>query len=197
MAKKFQVQLVNYLVKSYFENDSGQFAKRTGYTKQQIENWQSGKHTPHQATLRWLLSATFAPEFKVAVEFAPIVFGKAREIRQKLKLVLKDHSENCGVYSFYDSMCNVVYVGKASNGFLGEMYQQLRGNLGVAFPKAVKKSPTRRWQVVRYVSAYEVPSVEHLDYPKHVESLILRLSKPVGNKVLGNLARSTPPRPPK
>lgn len=32
------------------------------------------------------------------------------------------------------------------------------------------------------------------DYPKHVEPPVLRLSKPVGNKVLGTLKRSAPPK---
>lgn len=33
-----------------------------------------------------------------------------------------------------------------------------------------------------------------MDYPKRVESLVLRLSKPVGNQVLGTLKRSAPPK---
>ena len=73
------------------------------------------------------------------------------------------------------------------------MYQQLRNPVGMSFPKAVKSPPSRRWEVVRYVSAYEVPEIEHLDYPKHVESLDLRMSEPVGNKKLGKLNFAVPP----
>lgn len=51
-----------------------------------------------------------------------------------------------------------------------------------------------QWEAVRYVSAYEIPIIEHLDYPKHVEALVLRLSKPIGNKILGKLERSAPPK---
>ena len=61
-------------------------------------------------------------------------------------------------------------------------------------PQAVPNPPSNRWNVVKYVSAYEIPHVDHLDYPKHVESLVLRLSKPIGNKVLGRLERSSPPK---
>lgn len=42
------------------------------------------------------------------------------------------------------------------------MYQQLRGGIGMDFPKAVRKAPVQRWQAVSFVSAYEIPPVEHL-----------------------------------
>lgn len=93
-------------------------------------------------------------------------------------------------------MCTVIYVGKASNGFVKEMYQQLRAPLGVEFPRAVKNFPGERWQATRFISAYEIPHVDHLDYPRHVEALVLRLSKPVGNKVLGRLNFSVKPKDP-
>ncbi len=64
---------------------------------------------------------------------------------------------------------------------------KLKNPLGMTFPKALIGSPKSRWQAAAFISAYEVPLVAHLDYPKHVESLVLRLSKPVGNKILGGL----------
>ncbi len=189
----FGSTLVSYLIKEYFNGDAGRFSKHVQYPKQQVDAWCEGRK-PQKATIRWLLSATIAPEFRVATEFAPVEFKSKSDIRRTLRTALKGHDSKCGVYSFYDSMCNVLYVGKASSGFLAEMYQQLRASLDVAFPKAIKKAPSERWQAVRYVSAYEVPRVDHLDYPKHVEALVLRLSKPVGNKVLGNLNVASPPR---
>jgi hypothetical protein len=192
--KSFAAQLVGYLIADYFDGDVGRFAAATQYTKQQVDGWRTGLRTPQRATLRWLLSATVAPEFKVASEFSPVEFSTKGEISKKLKNALNGHESACGVYSFYDSMCNVIYVGKASSGFLGEMYQQLRAPLGVKFAKAIRKAPSERWQVVKYISAYEIPDVEHLDYPKHVESLVLRLSKPIGNKILGNLKSSSAPK---
>jgi hypothetical protein len=194
MKKTFESQLVEYLVHQYFDGNRADFAERSGYYKGQVDSWIEARTKPQKATMRWLLSSAIAPEFRVAAEFKHVDFDKIEDIRPTLNKMLGVHKKQSGVYAFYDSMCSVVYVGKASNGFLGEMYQQLKGPLGVAFPKAVKGAPTRRWQVVKYVSAYEIPAVDHLDYPRHVESLVLRLSKPIGNKVLGSLQRSKPPK---
>lgn len=190
----FGAELVDYLVKDYFDGDSGRFAAHVGYTKQQVELWRQGNHKPQKATIRWMLSSTVAPEFKVACEFARVDIQAKRNIRSQLTAALNGHASNTGVYAFYDSMCNVIYIGKASVSFADEMYQQLRSSLGMTFPKAVRQAPIERWQATEFVSAYEIPAVAHLDYPKHVEALVLRLSKPVGNKVLGKLNKSSPPK---
>ena len=91
-------------------------------------------------------------------------------------------------------MCNLIYLGKASTNIKSEVYQQLKKPLGISFNKAVKTAPQGRWQVVKFISAYEVPKVDHLDYPKHVEALMLRIAKPIGNKVIGSLRVATPPK---
>jgi transcriptional regulator with XRE-family HTH domain len=192
-SKSFEASLVEYLVQEYFEGDIKRFSEQVGYSKQQIGFWLRGEKKPQKATLRWMLSSTIAPEFKVACEFFPIYFSSKDQIRGQLREALGDQANKPGVYAFYDSMCAVIYLGKASTGFLEEMYQQLRRGLGISFPRAVATAPKERWQAVRYVSAYEVPHVEHLDYPKHVEALVLRLSKPIGNKSLGTLKMSAPP----
>jgi hypothetical protein len=185
--KPFQCELVSYLINTYFDKDLAKFSAHTGYTKQQINSWHNGQRKPQAATLRWLISTTIAPEFQVVCEFKPVSIYQKKNISSELTKALGGHGAKFGVYAFYDSMCNVVYVGKASTNLQSEMYQQLRAKLDISFPRAVKSAPVERWQVAKYVSAYEIPEVEHLDYPKHVEALVLRLSKPVGNKVLGNL----------
>ena len=191
--KQFTGELIDYLVCEYFDDDEKRFSARTNYTLQQVRSWRAGTKKPQAATLRWLLSATLAPEFSVACEFKKVKLNTKSEISSELAVALGTHASKCGVYAFYDSMCNVIYVGKASSNLKNEMYQQLRAPLGVGFPKAVKSSPTERWEATSYVSAYEIPQVEHLDYPKHVEALTLRLSKPIGNKVLGTLSHSKAP----
>ncbi len=195
-AVQFECEMVSFLINNYFDGDVGNFAKHTRYSKQQVMAWVSGRRKPRIATMRWLLSSTIAPEFRIAAEYVPVVFSNVSDIRSELRRALGDHSKHAGVYAFYDSMCNVLYIGKASTEFLGEMYQQLRAKLGISFPKAISKAPEVRWQAVSFVSAYEIPYVEHLDYPRHVESLVLRLSKPTGNKVLGKLQQSIPPKEP-
>lgn len=190
---KFASQLVDFLVKHYFDGNVDALADTSGYTKRQIVSWINGERTPRGSTLRYLMSKTIAPEFTVVCEYAPVQIDKASDIGGALGRVLGENHDRAGIYAFYDSMCNLLYVGKASTGLKKEIYQQLRNSLGIKFPKALGKPPEKRWQVVSFISAYEIPYVEHLDYPKHVEALILRLSKPVGNKVLGNLNFCKPP----
>lgn len=192
--QSFESQLVEYLVREYFHGDSGALAAQTQYSKQQVEYWLSGTHKPRRATLRWLLSTTIAPEFKVACEFVPVDFATDSEIHKTVCEILNGYTKSGGIYAFYDSMCALVYVGKASSNLQREIYQQLCNPLGLKFPKAVRKAPAKRWQATKYISAYTIPSVEHLDYPKHVEALFLRLAKPVGNKVLGKLSIASPPK---
>ena len=43
---------------------------------------------------------------------------------------------------------------------------------------------------MKYISAYDVGSSNWIDYPKHVESLILRISKPILNKQIGFLEKA-------
>ena len=194
IAERFEVRLINYLIQEYFDGDAPSFCKRVLCTGQQLKSWRSGSQKPQKSTLKYMLSATIAPEFKIASEFARVDFPNQKSVLKVLSAALNGHDHASGVYSFYDSLCNVVYVGKASVDFRKEMYQQLVNPLGIDFPKTVKTAPKSRWEVVKYVSAYEIPSVEHLDYPKHVEAIVLRLSKPVGNKNLGNLEMAVPPK---
>jgi len=194
LTTSFEAQLINYIVTDYFNGDSSRLAERAGYTKQQIEYWRSGHHKPQKKSLRWLLSAAISPEFKVVCEFSPVDFKIQKDVSKEVGKALNGHDSKCGIYAFYDSMCNLIYIGKASSNLKKEIYQQLTKPLGMKFPKAVTAAPTLRLHATRYISAYEIPSVEHLDYPKHVEALFLRLAKPIGNKVLGGLSIATPPK---
>jgi len=193
--KPFENELVEYLVREYFSGSTKAIADHTRYAKHQIDSWFQGAHRPQNGTLRYLLSSVIAPELKIVCEFSPVSFRESGGgIREQLRQALSDHQDRPGIYAFYDSMCNVFYVGKAAKGLLNEMYQQLRNPLGMDFPKAIKHPPRKRWEVACFASAYEVPSIEHLDYPRHVESLVLRMSKPSGNKILGKLNFAAPPK---
>lgn len=193
--KPFESELVGFLSKEYFSGDLKELALHTGYSKQQIEFWVTGQKKPQKATLRYLLASVVAPELKIVCEFFPMHFSAINEISSQLKKALDCHAGKPGIYAFYDSMCNLIYLGKATNqGLYDETYQQLRKPLGITFPKALKNPPKLRWEATSYISAYEVPTIEHLDYPKHIESVILRLSKPIGNKILGNINFSKAPK---
>ena len=130
--------------------------------------------------LYWAL----VPEFKIVVEFGE--FDPAGKPHPQLRELLAGHEEKAGIYAFYDSMANLLYVGKTKH-LLEESYNAIRRGVDVSFPQGIKKCPEFRYQVVRYVSAYDVGNSDWLDIPKHVESLILRISKPVLNKNIGFL----------
>lgn len=181
--------IFKYFVCEYFNEDLALVAKTTGYTPQQVKEWWNGIRQPQRRTLEYVMHCAVAPEFKIIVEFAP--FSPEREIRQQLRQALAGHESRSGIYAFYDSLANLLYVGKATN-LLEEIYSALRRGIPVEFPRGVEKQPQRRFEVVKYISAYEVGGLEWADYPKHAESFLLRISKPPLNRNIGHLFRIDP-----
>jgi len=178
--------ILKYLVDEYFNGNPENVRNVTGYTIQQIQSWLSGERQPQKQTVEYFIHCALAPEFKVVVEFAH--FKPEEDLRPQLRTALGTHESRPGIYAFYDSMAKLLYVGKAAN-LLEEMYQQLRQAIVIEFPRGVQKTPEKRYEVVRYVSAYDVGESDWVDYPKHVESLILRISKPPLNQRIGYLER--------
>lgn len=179
--------VIKYLVENYLQGSVGEVSSLTGYTQQQVRQWMSGDITPRKQTIDYLISKIFLPEFKVIVEFGQL--DSASEIRGQLRNMLAGHETNSGIYAFYDGLANLLYLGKASN-LLEECYQTLRRDVPVEFPAGIKIKPEKRYEVVKYISAYDVGVSDWMDYPKHVESLILRISKPVLNRRIGLLEKA-------
>lgn len=178
--------VMNYFVVEYFNDDVEAASAATGYKISQLNSWISGKVQPHKQTIEYLVHCAIAPEFKVVCEFK--LFSPDKPIKKQLRSALSGHVDRPGIYAFYDSMANLLYVGKASN-LLEEMYQSIRQKISTKFPTGLPQAPDKRYEVVRYISAYDVGQSEWLDYPLHVESLILRISKPPLNQRIGKLAK--------
>jgi hypothetical protein len=142
---------------------------------------------PRKQTIEYLIHCVFTPEFKVIVEFGE--FHAEKKVATQLKALLKGHESSPGIYAFYDSMANLLYVGKALK-LLPECQAAICRTVHIPFPKGVKSKPEARTQIVRYISAYNVGKSKWLDYPKHVESLLLRISKPPLNKNIGSLEKA-------
>jgi hypothetical protein len=176
--------VLQYFVNTYFAGDIKKAADATGYTQAQLKSWMSGSTTPMKETIEYLLHCIFTPEFKVIFEFAE--FDPNEKIKPQLRNMLGRHSEHPGIYAFYDSRGGLLYIGKATN-LLEEAYDSIRRPVNLNFPSGIKSAPERRFEIIRYVSAYDVGNSNWMDYPKHVESLILRLSKPPLNKITGGL----------
>lgn len=186
-------EFVQYVVDTYYDGDADEAARVSGYSKAQITGWVRGDNTPQEGSVGWLLHRAIAPEFQVIAEYVPIeTSGTKTSIRTQLRKMLGGHEKGSGLYAFYDSMANLVYIGKSDGNLFEECSTQLSAALHTGvFPKGAKQ-PKARVDVVRYISAYYVQGSDFEDYAKHVESLILRISKPALNKNIGKLQKAAP-----
>ena len=182
-----RTDILQYIVDEYFDGDTKKTAEISGYTQAQIAGWLSGKRIPQKNTIEYLIQCAFIPEFKVIAEFAE--FDKQKALQTQLKTILGGHVEDPGIYAFYDSLGNLIYLGKAKK-LLPEITSAINRKIHIAFPKGVNSTPKTRTEIVKYISAYDVGAVKWNDFPKHVESLILRISKPLLNKNIGSLEKA-------
>ena len=173
--------ILRYLLETYFENDPKKLSAATGYTKQRIDNWIEKTHQPHVGTVEWVIHCALAPEYRIIVELGSFdPNDKATQRRQRLKELFGAHGEERGIYAFYDASASLIYIGKTERGLLDEVNQALNKRINRNFD-------LKRRSIVRYISAYSVGGSVSFDYPKHVESLILRISRPRLNNNIGKL----------
>ena len=181
--------IVRYVVETECQGDVGKAAALTGFTQQQINSWIQGTTQPQADSMGAFLYNVFAPEFHVIAEYVPIDTSASEVVRSQLAKIFQGHEKASGLYAFYDSMANLIYIGKSDGDLRGECSRQLEASIGEGyFPKGAK-SPKKRIDVVRYVSAYYVKTTEYDDFAKHIEALILRISKPILNSNIGELPR--------
>ncbi len=185
---KDRSDILRYFIDEYFGGDVKKASEATGYSVAQFKAWLSRQRLPRKNSIEYLVHCIFTPEFRVIVEFGE--FNQAEPVLTQLRELLKGHEDRPGIYAFYDSMANLVYLGKATK-LLTECNNAIRRGVdNIRFPNGVKKKPENRSRVVHYISAYDVGTSNWVDYPRHVESLILRISKPVLNKNIGDLEKA-------
>ena len=176
-----RAEILQYFLENYFENDRSTLAEATGYTANQIESWLDGGVQPQNRTLEYVIHCALAPEFKIIAEYFPFEPAQdGRRRRERIREILGNHAEKRGLYAFCDATANLVYIGKTDNNLLDEIYQALNQKINT-------NVELRRWSIVRYVSAYYVGGSSSFDYPNHVESLMLRISRPRLNTNVGRL----------
>ena len=180
-------EFFNFVINEYYGKSSKEAASKTAYSEKVIDQWRNGERTPQRSTIEYFISVALVPEFKVICEFGP--FDHSKAVQTQLKAMLGEHITHPGIYAFYDALGNLLYVGKATK-LLWEINAAISRKIDVSFPRGIKNKPEYRKEVVRYISAYDVGDVNHDDYPKHVESLILRISKPPFNKNIGSLNKA-------
>lgn len=179
--------LIKYINENYFDNDHRKFSQTTGCPTAQIKSWKNGQVKPTDNTINYIFNCIFTPEFKVIVEFAE--FDSERPIKTQLRQILNPHQNDSGLYAFYDSMANLIYLGKATK-LLEESYDAIHRKVHIRFPGGINRVPGKRHELIKYISYYQVQLFRDFDYPKHVESLILRISKPILNKNIGGLEQA-------
>jgi len=179
--------ILKYLMDEYYEGDIEKIVNATGYSRGQINDWLNGMRCPQKQTIEYIIHMAFVPEFTVITEFKE--FKSDEPVLTQLKIMLAGHTESPGIYAFYDSMANLLYIGKATK-LLDECYSAIKRDVDVQFPSGVKNVPSFRYEIVKYISAYHVGKSDWVDLPKHVESLLLRISKPPLNKQIGYLERA-------
>ena len=181
--------IINYLYREKFNSCTQVMSDTTGCTIQQIGKWIAGETIPKKETIDYIIVCIYIPQFTVVEEFYEI--DSKEKIKTQLNALFRGHEDRAGVYAFYDGMANLLYVGKASN-LLKETYSAIMREDEVKFPAGIDNESVRRFNLVKYVSAYDISTNEYWDYPKHVESLILRISKPKLNKKIGILEYAYP-----
>ena len=179
-------EILQYVIDEYYDRDIQKASDISGYSKARIANWLSGKSEPQKVTIQYFLQRIFVPEFQVIAEYAE--FDSDKALQTQLKTMLGEHATAPGIYAFYDALGNLIYLGKATK-LMGEIASAMKRNVEVKFPKGIKNKPQGRTQVVKYISAYDVGNYRWNDFPKHVESLMLRISKPLLNKNIGFLGK--------
>lgn len=190
-AREQKQEFITFIFNNYFEGDMNHFISVTGYSAAQMRNWLSGKQSPHKVTLDYILHQKFSPDFQIVCEFKEI--GGDAPTMPQIRKYLGNHSEEPGIYAFYDARAQLLYIGKATK-LRQEIYAALIARADVvSFPAGITNKVKPRWELVTYFSAYSVPSGSQRDHPKHVESLMLRVSKPPLNKHIGKLDKVEKP----
>lgn len=184
---------IRFAIEHYFDGNVSQAADRTGYTQAQIKRWIKDEITPRLVTVRYFMLVALIPEFKIVCEHHP--YDYKQSMTEQLKKMLNGHHDAPGIYVFYDSLCEPIYLGKANSSLKTEITSALNRSVSLSYPKSISSPPKKVKELVAYISAYDVAGKEHSDYPKHVESLILRINKPKLNKQSGSLTKVIPIKP--
>jgi hypothetical protein len=117
-------------IKEYFNNEIEKVIEATNFSRQQITAWINGERQPQKSTVEWLMHCAFAPEFMVITEYLPIqTAGAEQTVRKQLYEAMKNHKKSSGIYAFYDSMANLVYIGKSDGNLFEECCTQLKAEI--------------------------------------------------------------------
>lgn len=114
-----------YFLERYIGNDLDELADATGYSSRQINGWLDGQAQPQKGTLEYVIHCALAPEFMIISKYHPIVPNTKPVKKEQIRLMLGNHKNKRGIYSFYDATADLIYIGKTDNDLLTEISQAL------------------------------------------------------------------------
>lgn len=181
-------EVLKYIIEKRFHGDIESAASVSGIDVSKIEKWISGAIIPRKNIIDGFIHLAQIPEFSVIREYFPVSSSNnEKDLRQQVATLFQGHETSSGLYAFYDSMVNLVYIGKSYARLKDECHQALNQRLPEKIlPTSLKLIESRK-DVVCYISAYSVIYSGFGDFSRHIESLILRISKPRLNKNIGSL----------
>lgn len=156
----FNTEVMN-LLKEFSGLSNGEFADACGKRRPNMCNYLRGTCVPGRRVLKSAMEHLYEWSIRPIKEVEPVP--------QDLKTLPTDS----GIYIFYDSGGNVIYIGRANN-LRFEVRQTLRRRIPVAIrvgPKLKKKRPTMR-ELTQSLSLYAVtsPRLRH-----NLEVILLRI----------------------
>jgi hypothetical protein len=109
-------KVVQYIVETHWDGGVNGAADATGETPKRIREWMEGVHAPNKSSVEYLMHRLFVPEFRIVAEFRELSYTGPNDgsLLALLRPMLLNHEERGGIYAFYDSMANLVYLGKAT-----------------------------------------------------------------------------------
>lgn len=115
-------EIVKYGVAECFDGDIDKVCSETGFTKQQVTWWLGDRNQPQASNVSRLMYRAFAPKFRVIAEYVPIqTSGSEKSVHKQVATTLKGYEKASGLYAFYDSMVNLIYIGKSDGNLLKEI----------------------------------------------------------------------------
>ena len=158
--QKLGVEVIN-LLREFSGLAEGKFAQACGKKQANMSRYLKGLLVPGKRVLKSAVEHLYEWNVQQIQEIQPVPSN------------LNTLPTDAGIYVFYDSGGNVVYIGKATN-FRGEIRQTLGRQIPVAIrlgPTLAKKKPQMK-DLVGSLSLYRIasPRLRH-----NLESLLLRI----------------------
>ena len=158
--QKLGVEVMN-LLKDFSGLADGRFAQACGKTHANMSGYLSGALVPGKRVIKSAVEHLYEWNVRPLMEIEPVPAN------------LNTLPTEAGIYVFYDSGGNVVYIGKATN-----FRAEVRQTLGRKIPVAIRIGPTLEKERPKMKDLVEMMSLYRISSSRlrhNLESLLLRI----------------------